>query len=118
MKSSVGNDLVYLPEFKKSLTSGFKLKVYTDQEIKDCQSYHNPLVRFGSTWAAKESCYKAIKQLFPDLKIWWKSLEIERNRADRIPRLNFLKTLPSIETSLTITHDGDYCWAICFAYVS
>lgn len=118
MKISIGNDIVYLPEFKHSLTKAFMQRVYTEREIKDCQHFHNPLVRFGSTWAAKEACYKAIKQVFPDLKFWWRSLEIVRNKENQIPSLNFLKSPTPIKTSLTISHDANYCWAVCLISIS
>lgn len=118
MKLSIGNDIVYLPEFKLSCTKAFIQKVYTKREIQDCQDFHDPLVRFGSTWAAKEACYKAIKQIFPDIKFWWKSLEIMRNKEEnQIPRLRFLKAPTFLNTSLTISHDGNYCWAVCLVLV-
>ena len=105
--------MVYLPEFKHSLTKAFIERVYTDRELQDCQAFHNPLVRFGSTWAAKEACYKAIKQLFPELKFWWKSIEIIRNIENKIPCLNFTNTPVLMKTSLSISHDKNYCWAVC-----
>ncbi len=118
MRSTIGNDIVYIPEFKKSLTESFIHRAYTDWEIDYCNNFHNPLIRFGSTWAAKEACYKALKQLFPDLKFWWKSLEIVRESRGNRPTLNFLKAPDTIKTSLTISHDGDYCWAICLILLS
>lgn len=113
MKLSIGNDLVYLPEFKNSLTKTFIGKVYTDLELQDCLCFHDPLVRFASTWAAKEACYKAIKQLFPELKFWWKSIEITRNKESNIPCLNFTNCPVLFQTSLSISHEKDYCWAVC-----
>ena len=117
MNISIGNDIVYLPDFNHSLTRAFTQRVYTEREIEDCQDFHDPLLRFGSTWAAKEACYKAIKQIFPELKFWWKSLEIVRNKENRIPLLNFTKTTIPMKTSLTISHDKNYCWAICLILV-
>lgn len=113
IKFSIGNDIVYLPEFKHSLTEYFITKVYTERELHDCQTFHTPLIRFASTWAAKEACYKAIKQLYPELRFWWKSLEIVRKKENQVPYLNFTKFPIPMNTSLSISHDGNYCWAVC-----
>ena len=57
---AVGNDLVYLPDFKLSLTDLFKKKVYTSAEIEYCELFDDSAVHYASTWAAKEAVYKAV----------------------------------------------------------
>ena len=50
---ALGNDLVYLPNFKQSFSELFKAKVYTDKEISYCNQFEDSLLRYASTWAAK-----------------------------------------------------------------
>ncbi|UKT62884.1 holo-ACP synthase [Pedobacter mucosus] len=109
---SVGNDVVLLSEFEKSFNSLFKKKIYTDQEIAYCNLFDKPLLRYASTWAAKEAVYKAIKQISKS-PLPFKKIEITREKVGGLPNviLHVKYTLP-IEISLSITHDGDYVWAI------
>ena len=58
----VGNDLVFIPGFSDSLNELFKKKVFTANEIVYCEQFEQPLLRYASTWAAKEAVYKALKQ--------------------------------------------------------
>ena len=78
-KYAIGNDLVFIPNFKISLTDQFKNKVYTEAEIAYCDLFDDSLLRYASTWAAKEAVYKAVKQLDSSL-LNWKKIEIVRNK--------------------------------------
>jgi len=70
----VGNDLVFIPDFEKSLTEEFKRKVYTANELAYCELFDDSITRYASTWAAKEAVYKALKQ-FDAAAISWKKIE-------------------------------------------
>ena len=70
----VGNDLVFIPDFEKSLTEAFKRKVYTANELAYCELFDDSIIRYDSTWAAKEAVYKALKQ-FDAAAISWKRLK-------------------------------------------
>lgn len=107
---AVGNDVVMLSNFSQSLTSGFKNKVYTKKELNYCNSFSDPMLRYASTWAAKEAVYKAIKQLDPS-PLPWKKIEIVRERAAGKPSVIIHKE-SNYDISLSISHDGDYVWAI------
>lgn len=107
----LGNDIVYLPVFRKSFNRLFADKVYTEQEKAYCSSFTTPLLRFASTWAAKEACYKALKQAFPDRRYWFKKIEIVRRGVSRGPNLVLAGSL--VKASLSISHDGDYVWSTC-----
>ncbi len=108
---AVGNDLVFIPEFEKSFNSLFQKKVFTENEIEYCQQFDYPILRYASTWAAKEAVYKSVKQiLLSSLPL--KKIEIIRTKIAGIPKVVLPESLAHLQVSLSITHDGDYTWAI------
>jgi holo-[acyl-carrier protein] synthase len=110
-KFAVGNDLVFVPGFKNSLNDLFKKKVYTVGEIAYCDQFNDSLLRYASTWAAKEAVYKALKQL-NDSTLGWKMIEIVRKKTAGQPMVILHDYPRDYRISLTISHDGDYAWAI------
>ena len=108
---AVGNDLVFVPGFGDSLNELFKKKVFTEREIAYCEQFEQSLLRYASTWAAKEAVYKALKQI-DNSTIGWKNIEILRERPSGKPTILLPKTAPMLNIRLTISHDGDYAWAI------
>ncbi len=113
-KFSVGNDIVFLPDFNASFSTLFQKKVYTSNEIEYCESFNQPLLRFASTWAAKEAVYKAVKQLNHQ-PLGFKNIEIIRSGIAGIPKVNLPEDYTDMEISLSISHDGDYACAIALA---
>lgn len=111
-KYAIGNDLVFIPDFKHSLTDQFKNKVYTEAEIAYCNLFDDSLLRYASTWAAKEAVYKAVKQL-DNSPLSWKKIEISRNKVAGKPTVIIHQpAFKPANISLTLSHDGDYAWAI------
>lgn len=110
---AVGNDLVFLPGFKESFDDLFKNKVYTPAEIAYCEQFEGSILRYASTWAAKEAVYKAIKQVDKST-LGWKKIEITRDKPAGQPVVIIHKEPFTFKISLTISHDGDYVWAIAF----
>jgi holo-[acyl-carrier protein] synthase len=110
-KFAVGNDLVFIPNFKNSLTPEFQNKVYTTNEIAYCEQFDDSLLRYASTWAAKEAIYKAVKQL-SDAVLGWNKIEIVREKIAGKPSVILHQYPGQYQISLTIAHDGDYVWAI------
>ena len=108
---AVGNDLVFLPDFSMSFSELFKGKVYTVNEVEYCEQFDNPVLRYASTWAAKEAVYKAVKQLY-DQPLAFKNIEITRSKIAGIPHVKIPDYFSDLELSLSITHDGDYTFAI------
>lgn len=108
---AVGNDLVHIENFKLSLSDLFKKKVYTPSEIAYCESFTDSLLRYASTWAAKEAVYKAIKQIDPS-PLGWKKIEISRAKKAGMPMVLLPDHLKKYELSLTISHDAEYTWAL------
>lgn len=111
---AVGNDIVFLPDFSASFTELLQRKVYTLDEIGYCERFDQPLLRYASTWAAKEAVYKAVKQLYQQ-PLAFKNIEITRSKIAGIPRVILPENLSDLEISLSITHDGDYACAIAIA---
>ncbi len=109
--TAIGNDLVYLPDFELSLTDLFKGKVYTADEIAYCDSFSEPLLRYASTWAAKEAVYKAVKQL-SNHPLNWKHIVISRARPAGMPSVTLKNHPDAYHISLSISHDGEYAWAM------
>lgn len=108
---SVGNDLVFLSDFEHSFNDLFKNKVYTQREIEYCEQFAEPMLRYASTWAAKEAVYKAIKQIHTEA-LAFNKIEILRDKPAGIPTVNLPENLSHLSISLSISHDGDYVWAI------
>lgn len=108
---TVGNDIVFLPDFESSFNDLFKNRVYTQNEINYCNQFDKSILRYASTWAAKEAVYKAIKQLNPNA-LAFKNIEITRNKIAGKPNVNLLNYKNQPVISLSISHDGDYVWAV------
>jgi len=108
---AIGNDIVFLPDFRNTWNELFRNKAYTAAEISYCELFDEPLLRYASTWAAKEAVYKAIKQFDPTA-LGFKGIEIVRKKPAGQPFVRIQKHENKFEISLSITHDGDYVWAI------
>jgi len=116
-KFAAGNDLVFLPNFRESLTDLFKNKVYTPAELTYCDQFADSDLRYASTWAAKEAVYKAVKQI--DTKpLYWKKIEITRDKPGGQPTVTLHQHADRFKISLSISHDGDYIWAIAFIEIN
>lgn len=116
MRLAIGNDLVYLPEFKKNLTPGFRRRVFTPNEIKQIEEYKaHPLARYATTWAAKEAVFKSLKQLFNNpLGLNWNEIEILRK--GKVPWVKIKKVrFRAVSFSLSLSHEKDYALAVVVA---
>src|SRR5688500_17429158 len=92
LRAGLGNDIIFLPNFAASFTADFKRKVYSDEEVLYCESFSVPLLRYASTFAAKEAVYKAAKQLAPSTPLLpWKRLEVLRDKPAGAPHINLMK---------------------------
>jgi len=114
-KFAIGNDLVSLSEFAASFNELFKKKVYTQAEQTYCDAFSDPVLRYASTWAAKEAVYKAIKQINSQT-LGWKKLEILRNGYGGKPEVT-VHLENTYRISLSISHDGDYVWAVALVKI-
>jgi holo-[acyl-carrier protein] synthase len=108
---SIGNDMIFVPNFALSLNELFIKKAYTENEIAYCGQFADSLLRYASTWAGKEAVYKALKQL-DSSTLGWKKIEIVRKKNAGEPQVIVHSKPDAYKISLTISHDGDYVWAI------
>jgi len=116
-KFAVGNDLVSLPDFTASFNDLFKKKIYTLEEIAYCDQFDDSMLRYASTWAAKEAVYKAIKQIDAS-SLPFKKIEILREKPQGRPHVILHKNPNKFTISLTISHDGDYIWALALIEIN
>ncbi len=109
----VGNDIIFLPGFRDSLNTSFIRRVYCEEEKEYCEQFSDPALRYASTFAAKEAVYKAVKQWDETLRLPWKKILVSRSKAAGIPTVSLPNEgAPAFEFSLSISHDGDYVWAV------
>jgi holo-[acyl-carrier protein] synthase len=110
--AKLGNDIIYLPGFRESLNTSFIRRVYCEAEKEYCEQFNDPVLRYASTFAAKEAVYKAVKQWDNSLLLPWKKIIISRTKASGQPTVAItLDACKALQFSLTISHDGDYVWA-------
>jgi holo-[acyl-carrier protein] synthase len=109
---ALGNDLVALSVFRLSCTPQFIRRVFTPLELEYCARFDDPVLRYASTWAAKEAVYKALKQLDGNLRLWWRDIEICRDKPAGKPTVLFHRLPRPAVCRLTLTHDGDLVWAL------
>ncbi len=104
MQIKIGNDLVYIPKFKKIIerTPNITEKIFHESEKQD-----NRIETLAGIFAAKESVIKAL-----DLEAGvWKDIEIAKNSTGR-PILTIKHyQLNIISSDISISHDGDYAFA-------
>ena len=115
---AIGNDVVFVPAFKKSFSPLFKKRVFTEREIKQIEAYKaNPIIRYASTWGAKEAVIKALRQLFGNrLGLAWKGIEIYR--SGKIPIVIISdQRFKNVAFSLSLSHHQDYAFAVTLAYI-
>ena len=118
MNIYIGCDIEEISRFEdKKNNKHFLGKIYTPKELEyslnKAQSTHHLAVRF----CAKEAVYKAVKQLDKSTA-GWKMIEIIREKIGGRPHVILHQPrLASIKVSLSITHDGDYAWAVAIAII-
>ncbi|MGB0373027.1 MAG: holo-ACP synthase [Opitutales bacterium] len=109
----VGNDLVHLPGFRQLLNPSFIRRAYAESEVNYCEQFEDSGLRYASTWAAKEATMKALRQAIPGFTCPWKQIVILREKASGIPHVHLPeKAGTELKSRLTLSHDGDYVWAI------
>ena len=108
----IGNDVLKLAEFEQAINPSFIRRVFTEKEKAYAQSFSEPNLRYASTFAAKEAIYKAVKQFDTTIKLPWKKIEITRQKVQGKPNVNILLEDYKFDVALTISHDGDYVWAV------
>ena len=117
MKINCGTDIIEIYRIKESiekLGEAFLNRVFTENEIKYCESKKKQKYQhYAARFAAKEAAFKALSWKIGDkYSISWKDFEVENNKQGR-PTLKIvgvnLKDVEDIDVS--VSHCKDYAVA-------
>ena len=117
MKIKCGTDIVEISRIKESIeTLGEKFinKIYTEDEIKYCESKGKQKYQhYAARFAAKEAAFKAISEKLKDkYDLCWKDYETINDKTGK-PKINILginsKEIEDID--LSISHCKEYATA-------
>lgn len=117
MKITCGTDIIEIYRIKESiekLGEAFLNRVFTENEIKYCESKKKQKYQhYAARFAAKEAAFKALSWKIDDkYSISWKDFEVENNKQGR-PTLKIvgvnLKDVEDIDVS--VSHCKDYAVA-------
>lgn len=106
---SSGIDIIEIERIKESIENigeNFKNKVYTENEIKYCESKKkNKYQHYAARFAAKEAIFKAISKFLNNkYDFSWKNVEILNDNLGK-PIINFIgiefKQICSIDISIS-----------------
>lgn len=117
MKISCGTDIIEVDRVRTSIENvgeRFLKKVFTDNEIRYCESKKTQKYQhYSGRFAAKEAVFKAISsQLEDKYSVCWKDIEVENDSQGR-PSVNLfnvdMKKIENIDIS--ISHCKSYATA-------
>lgn len=109
MKITCGTDIIEIGRIKESieqLKDKFLERIYTENEIKYCESKKEQKYQhYAARFAAKEAAFKALSWKLKDkYSVTWKDIEVMNNKDGR-PSLNILgidlNDVESIDISLS-----------------
>lgn len=111
----IGVDLVDVRRFESIIfrwQHRFLKRVFTDTEIRYCNTKKHPAQRFATRFAAKEAFIKA---MFPKSQEGVRFIDIEIGEKDRRPEVHLLGPMKELakqrkieKIHLMLSHDGDY----------
>jgi len=81
----IGTEIVECPRIGKMVENHGELflrRVYTEREIRYCQSRKHAIEHFAALWAAKEAIFKAIGT-HPSRGVAWTDIEVRKASTDR-----------------------------------
>lgn len=122
MKITCGTDIIEIKRIKESIEDlGIKFlkRVYTDNEIKYCESKNNQKYQhYAARFAAKEAVFKSIsRKLKNKYDIGWKDIEVINDENGR-PYANLLnieileiEEMGIEEMDISISHCKEYAIA-------
>ncbi|MGN1327098.1 MAG: holo-ACP synthase [Clostridia bacterium] len=123
MQIKVGIDIIETSRIKESIEEGqdkFLSRVYTDNEIKYCESKNKSKYQhYAARFAVKEATFKAISSLLNDkYSISWKNIETLNDEKGK-PNIKFISLSKEVEKELekiesidvSISHIKEYAVA-------
>ena len=117
MKINTGIDIIEIERVKSSIenTNGkFCDRVYTENEIKYCESKKNQKYQhYAARFAAKEAVFKAISsKLNSKYEIEWKDIEITNDKEGKPNVKIFNSVMDEVEDiEVSISHCKEYAVA-------
>lgn len=102
MKIFTGIDVVSKSRFSDFTNESLINKIFTDNEIKYCNSKSKPFIHFAGKFAAKEALIKALNQFTKSSK--YEPFEI-LNDSKGIPFFNLSNFSEFNNLTISITHD-------------
>ena len=106
MNIKVGCDLVSLKRFKKSVEKNgtkFLEKIFCPQELLNS----NKLESLAGIFAAKEAAFKALEMTTDN----WLNVQILKRNNGK-PILNLINFPENYSCDISISHDGNYVFAV------
>jgi holo-[acyl-carrier protein] synthase len=116
MKIKCGTDIIEISRVKKSiedLGEKFLNKVYTENEIKYCESKKKQKYQhYAARFAAKEATFKALSAELDDkYELSWKDYEVVNDKNGR-PMIQINKIDKNIESiDISLSHCKEYATA-------
>ncbi len=119
----IGNDLVHLPRFAKSLElEAFKEKIFHKNEIDYCEKKPDKLSSYAARFAAKEAFAKALGTGLYAEGVTPKDVWVENEPSGK-PTLCFSEKMREIlkekelaGCDVSLSHHGDYALAHVILY--
>ena len=117
----LGADLVSVPRLRGLLDrhgERFLARVFTDGEIRYARASARPAESFAARFAAKEACFKAVGQGWPEDGIRYQDVEVVRATAGpptlvlsgRLAEL--ARARGAVRSLLTLSHTGEMAMAV------
>jgi len=118
----LGIDIIEIARVRKSIENygdKFLAKVFTEEEIRYCDSKFNKYQHYAARFAAKEAVYKALASGWKE-GLRWKDIEIQ-NDTSGMPSIKpsgKLKTFLSENTQLriSISHSDNYVTSVAIIF--
>ena len=93
---------------------GFRIRVYTKDEIAYCQSKKNAVSHYAVRYSAKEATIKAVCSLGLS-SIAYKDIEII-NDSNRVPKIKIHdKRFENVEVIISLSHSKKQCIAFAIS---
>lgn len=116
MQIACGTDIIEISRIRESIENTnerFLEKIYTENEIKYCESKNEQKYQhYAARFAAKEATFKALSKYLEEKHVEWKNIEVLNNESGR-PSINFVnKELEEIESiDISLSHCKRYAVA-------
>ena len=109
----IGIDIVHIPKFKKAVErwgNRFKNRIFTQKELIYCEKRRFSEQHLAARFAAKEAFLKALgeRKRFSEIEV------ANNNNGKPCIKISDCKPMTpnsELRTSLTLSHDGEYCIA-------